>query len=329
MSTSRCCRRTTGSRSSRCRRRRGLIYDAKGVLLADNHPSFSLEITIEKVEDLDCDHRGAGQLVPIDDKDRARFERLKRAADAVPGRADPAESDPDRGRALRRRRIPLSRRRRARRADPDLSEERAHGPCARLCRANQRKGIWPASTRATMPGPTSSARAGWRRPTRACSTDGSAISRSRSTPAAESSAPWRARPPDAGQDLHLYLDIALQQAATEALGRTARGRGGHRSAHRRRVGHGEQAELRPQSLRRGHRPDGLQGAARIRPTSRSTTAPSRGQYPPGSTIKPFIALGGLSSGVTNTRKTTYCPGSFGCPVKATASAAGAIADMAR
>jgi penicillin-binding protein 2 len=31
---------------------RGLIFDAKGVVLAENHPSFSLVITIERVEDL-------------------------------------------------------------------------------------------------------------------------------------------------------------------------------------------------------------------------------------------------------------------------------------
>ena len=33
---------------------RGLIYDANGVLLANNYPSYSLEITLEKVADLDA-----------------------------------------------------------------------------------------------------------------------------------------------------------------------------------------------------------------------------------------------------------------------------------
>jgi penicillin-binding protein 2 len=39
----------------------------------------------------------------------------------------------------------------------------------------------------------------------------------------------------------------------------------------------------------------------------------RGQYPPGSTIKPFVALAGLASGVTTARRTTYCPGYFTLP----------------
>ena len=57
---------------------RGLIYDAKGVLLADNHPSFSLEITIEKVEDLQGTIEALAAIIPVDETDRARFERMKR-----------------------------------------------------------------------------------------------------------------------------------------------------------------------------------------------------------------------------------------------------------
>ena len=57
---------------------RGLIYDAKGEVLADNHPSFSLEITIEKVESLDATIAALAAIIRVDEKDRERFERLKR-----------------------------------------------------------------------------------------------------------------------------------------------------------------------------------------------------------------------------------------------------------
>jgi penicillin-binding protein 2 len=39
----------------------------------------------------------------------------------------------------------------------------------------------------------------------------------------------------------------------------------------------------------------------------------RGQYPPGSTIKPMLALGGLHYGVTTPRDTVWCPGWFSLP----------------
>jgi penicillin-binding protein 2 len=39
----------------------------------------------------------------------------------------------------------------------------------------------------------------------------------------------------------------------------------------------------------------------------------RGQYPPGSTLKPFVALAGLELGVTTLYSTTYCPGFYKLP----------------
>ena len=39
----------------------------------------------------------------------------------------------------------------------------------------------------------------------------------------------------------------------------------------------------------------------------------RGQYPPGSTIKPFIALAGLEYRVTDTQQKLYCPGYYQLP----------------
>ncbi len=55
---------------------RGLIYDAKGVLLADNLPSYALSITPEKVQDMDATLAALSEIVTITDDDRERFERL-------------------------------------------------------------------------------------------------------------------------------------------------------------------------------------------------------------------------------------------------------------
>lgn len=58
--------------------RRGLIYDRNGVILADNAPSYSLTITKEQVADLNKTLALVRSLIPIDDGDIDKFmERLK------------------------------------------------------------------------------------------------------------------------------------------------------------------------------------------------------------------------------------------------------------
>lgn len=57
---------------------RGLIYDRNGELLAQNLPAFSLEVIPEKVENLETTLTEIGKIIPISDDDRQRFMRLKR-----------------------------------------------------------------------------------------------------------------------------------------------------------------------------------------------------------------------------------------------------------
>lgn len=52
---------------------RGLIYDRNGVILADNLPAYRLEIVPEQVDDLDDTLERLGQIVEIRDSDRQRF----------------------------------------------------------------------------------------------------------------------------------------------------------------------------------------------------------------------------------------------------------------
>ena len=58
---------------------RGLIYDRNGRLLADNVPAYRLEIVSEEVGDLDETLRALGELVHLDDEDLARFRETRRA----------------------------------------------------------------------------------------------------------------------------------------------------------------------------------------------------------------------------------------------------------
>ncbi len=57
--------------------KRGLIFDRNGTLLAENRPSYSLNIIVERVEDLDATLALLGQLVDIDQEHLDKFERLR------------------------------------------------------------------------------------------------------------------------------------------------------------------------------------------------------------------------------------------------------------
>ena len=66
---------------------RGLIYDRNGVELAQNTPTFTLEVVPENVEDMDALLRELGELVEITSEDMERFRRLlkkKRRFQSVP-----------------------------------------------------------------------------------------------------------------------------------------------------------------------------------------------------------------------------------------------------
>jgi penicillin-binding protein 2 len=75
---------------------RGLIFSSDGVLLADNRPSFSLELVPELIGNVDDVIRRLGGVVHIDDGDVARFKdqlRKKRRFESVPLRLNLNEEE--------------------------------------------------------------------------------------------------------------------------------------------------------------------------------------------------------------------------------------------
>lgn len=58
--------------------RRGLIYDRNGEVLADNRASFSLTLVVEQVGDLEQMLAELGRLIAIDETDLKRFRKLAR-----------------------------------------------------------------------------------------------------------------------------------------------------------------------------------------------------------------------------------------------------------
>lgn len=75
---------------------RGLIYDRNGILLAENVAAFRLEVTPEQVKDIDGTLQALGRVVPIGEDDIARFKvtrKGKRSYEGIPLRMKLSEEE--------------------------------------------------------------------------------------------------------------------------------------------------------------------------------------------------------------------------------------------
>ena len=66
---------------------RGLIFDRNGLILAENLPSYRLEITPEQIDDMGATLNALAKIMDIREVDRARFNKLlarKPAFEAIP-----------------------------------------------------------------------------------------------------------------------------------------------------------------------------------------------------------------------------------------------------
>ena len=290
---------------------RGLIYDHNGILLADNYPTHSLEIVVEKVEDLDRTLAGLAEIITIDDADRRRFERLRRQRrryEGVPIRTDLSDDEIARF-AVDAHRFPgVAVAAELVRYYP-LGQHTAHvlGYVGRINETELTR-----IDRSDYAGTHFIGKNGLERRYEAL-LHGEVGYRQ-----VEVNARGRAlrvlsrQPPLPGRDVHLFLDILLQQEAAAALG------------DRR----GAVVALDPRSggvLALVSRPSFdpnpfVQGIAQsdydalIRsPDKPLFNRAVRGQYPPGSTVKPFVGLGALDMGVVTFNETKWCPGHYSLP----------------
>ena len=75
---------------------RGLIYDRNGVLLADNRPGFTLSIVVERAQNLEQLLLDIGALLAVKDTELARFAKLikrRRPYESVPLRINLSETE--------------------------------------------------------------------------------------------------------------------------------------------------------------------------------------------------------------------------------------------
>lgn len=292
---------------------RGLIFDRNGVVLAENTATFSLEVIPEAVEDLDGMIDRLAKVVEITDLDRRRFKRLlkgSRPFEHLPLRLRLSQDEVARF-AVDRHRFPgVDVQARLTRYYP-LGPLTSH-VVGYVGRINERE--LQEIDSANYRGTTHIGKTGVEQSYE------DELHGQVGYQHVEINAQGRVlrvleqHDPVPGKNIHLNIDIGLQQAASEALGDE----------------NGAVVAIDPLSggvlafvSRPGFDPNAFVNGIDAKSYRALLKSPDRplfnralkGQYPPGSTIKPFLALAGLELGVEQTTKRVWCPGWFRLPGK--------------
>jgi len=290
---------------------RGLIYDAAGVLLADNFPSFSLEITLEKVDDLDATLAELRSLVDIGEKDLKRFARMRtqrRRFEGVPIRINLSQAEVARLSVNGHRFPGVDIHAELLRSYP-LGEDTAH-VLSYVGRINEEE--LERIDASDYAGTNYIGKGGVEKAYEDILHGSVGYQQVEVNARGQVLRVLESKPAEAGKDLKLFLDVRLQQDAAAALG-------DHRGAVVAidpRTG-GVLALVSRPSFDPNLFVEGI-GAADYKALRESPDKPLfnraiRGQYPPGSTVKPFVALGGLETGTTSLTDSKWCPGFYQLP----------------
>lgn len=290
---------------------RGLIYDRHGRLLADNVPAFRLEVVPERVHDMAKMLVQLSHIVPLSKDDLQRFnQELKRhrSFQSVPLKLDLNQADIARF-AVNRWRFPgvdvvpyLTR-------NYPMGRDFAHivGYVGRID-ANDLKGLDADAYEGT----THIGKTGLERYYEKL------LHGRPGYELVEVNADQRPlrvlerHPPQSGTNLYLTIDARLQQATVEALGNHA----GAAVAIDPRNG-----EVLAMVSNPAYDPnlfiDGIShadySALLHNPDKPLLARATRGLYPPGSTIKPFLGLGGLVMGLRKPSDTILSTGTWYLP----------------
>lgn len=289
---------------------RGLIVDRNGVVIADNRAAFSLQVTPERVGDLESSLRGLQRILAIGDDDIAAFREQvahQRGFQRAALRSYMSEEEAAVF-AVNRHRFPGVDLQGELVRNYPMADLTAHvvGYVGRIGAEDQRE-IDPNRYRATLfVGKAGVERAQERR-----------LHGAEGYQEVEVDAHGRSlrilnrRDPVPGEPLTLNLDIELQRTATEALA----GQRGAVVAIEPATGAVLALVSQPAfdpnlfvtGLNRAAYQELIGGG---RPLFNRAL---QGQYPPGSTIKPFVALAGLHDGKIAATSGEYCSGAFQLP----------------
>lgn len=287
---------------------RGEITDRNGVLLAQNIPSIDLFLYPDKVNDLDKTIAQLAEIIPISDDDRKRFYKLKkrqRRFERVSIRTGLNEQEMAKFAVERHRFQGVDMGITLRRYYP-YGELTAHvvGYIGRINERELDNIDQPAYSGTTHIGKTGlelyyedklHGKVGVQKVEMDAT---SHIMRVIET-----------QHPQDGQDIRLHFDIELQRIAMDALGEYS----GAVVAIDIKSG-GVLALASKPGFDANLFVDGISfknyGALRENPETPLYNRTVQGRYPPGSTVKPFIALAGLELGTVTANQSVYCPGHY-------------------
>jgi len=290
---------------------RGLIYDRNGLILAQNLPTFSLEVTPEQVANIELTLNELGKIITIEERDRKRFDRLKkqrRRFDSIPikVRLEPKELAIF---AVNRHRFPgVDIQAKLLRHYP-LGEKTAH-VLGYVGRINEQE-LQVIDT-SNYSGTSHIGKNGVEKTYEDILHGQVGLQQVEVNALGRVIRVLKSEPPVPGRDLHLSLDARLQEVAIRAFGEET----------------GAAVAIDPQTggilalvSNPGFNPnlfvEGI-SPSDYKALQQSDAKPLfnraiRGQYPPGSTIKPFIGLAGLETGTIDPEQQTYCPGYYRLP----------------
>ena len=292
---------------------RGLIFDRNGLLLADNLPSYRLEITAELVKDMPATLDALGNLVTIRDIDLKRFDKLLKRTPSfkpVPLRFHLNDEEVARF-AIDRHLYPG--------VDivAGLSRHYPYGALAvhaigYVGRIDERD-LQRIDT-SNYSGTTHIGKIGIEKTYEDILHGTAGYQQVESNAEGRNLRTLQRTPPVPGSDLYLTLDAKLQARVEQLFSEEAG------AAVVLDINTGDvlafvsHPGFDPNLFVNGIDSETYQ-SLRADIQQPLFNRGLRGQYPPGSTIKPFVALGGLETNTTHEHTSTYCPGYFQLPGK--------------
>ncbi len=290
---------------------RGLIFDRKGVILAQNLPSYSLEIVPERCDDVDQTIATLRQLIDISDDDIARFKkRLKhqRRFQSTPLRFRLSDEE---AAIIAVNRYQLPGVEVVARLTRDYPQGRlAVHAVGYVGRINEKE--LALIDRSNYTATSHIGKLGVEKAYESLLHGQVGSQRVETNVLGRVIRVLQRTPPTPGIDLVLTLDMALQKVAKEALGEE---RGAVVAIDPRNgdvLVMASQGDYDPNLFVNGIDHASYQ-ALQSSPAKPLFNRALKGQYPPGSTVKPFVGLAGLELGFTTPRHSIFCQGWYTLP----------------
>ena len=294
---------------------RGLIYSDSGVILAENKPTYSLQVIPEKIPDIDQLIRELRKIIHIGDEDVEQFKKLsgkKRRFERLPLRTDLNENEVALFSVNRHLFSSIDVVEGFNRHYPQ-GEEFVHsiGYVARIDE-NGLKNISKLGKDSNYSATTHIGKLGIEESYDSYLHGEVGYQKVEVNAAGRVIRVLERESPKPGKNLYLTINLSLQRIATESLN----GRRGAVVAIDPRDGKiltfVSSPTYNPNDFASGIDKQSYKAliSSKDRPLVNRVI---QGKYPPGSTIKPFLALIALEGEMRNTKEEVWCPGWFSLP----------------